>query len=84
MHAFLGHIREMVKANTPATAGHLSAQLNPVLRGWAHYHRHVVSQVTFNKVDTAIFKRLWSGATRRHPKKSRRWVAKKDCRTHKG
>src|SRR5256712_48461 len=76
-HIFLGHIREMVKANKQATAGHLIAQLNPVIRGWANYHRHVVSKVTFNKVDTAIFKSLWSWATRRHPKKSRRWVAKK-------
>src|SRR5712664_34223 len=84
MYTFLGHIREMVKANKQATAGHLIAQLNPVIRGWANYHRHVVSKVTFNKVDTAIFKSLWSWATRRHPKKSRRWVAKKYFRTHKG
>ena len=74
----------MVKANKPATAGHLIAPLHPVLRGWAHSHRHVVSQVTFNTVATAIVKRLWSGATRRHPQQSRRWVAKKDCRTHQG
>src|SRR6516165_94845 len=74
IHAFLGHIREMVKANKQATAGQLIAQLNPVIRGWANYHRHVVSKVVFNKVDTAIFKSLWSWATRRHPKQSRRWV----------
>jgi RNA-directed DNA polymerase len=81
---FLGHVREMVKANKQTTAGHLIAQLNPVIRGWANYHRHVVSKVTFNKVDTAIFKSLWSWATRRHPKKSRRWGAKKYFRTHQG
>src|SRR5215510_60508 len=81
---FLGHIRERVKANKQTTAGHLIAQLNPVIRGWANYHRHVVSKVVFNKVDTAIFKSLWSWATRRHPKKSRRWVAKKYFRTHQG
>src|SRR6266851_607420 len=45
IHAFLGHIREMVKANKQATAGHLIAQLNPVIRGWANYHRHVVSHL---------------------------------------
>src|SRR5882724_8488350 len=73
-HTFLGHIREIVKANKQTTAGHLIAQLNPVIRGWANYHRHVVSKATFIKVDTAIFKSLWSWATRRHPKKSHRWV----------
>jgi RNA-directed DNA polymerase len=84
IHACLGHIRERVKANKQATAGPLIAPRHPGLRGWANYHRHVVSKVTCNKVDTAIFKRLWAWATRRHPKKSRRWVAKKYFRTHKG
>jgi len=84
VHTFLGHVREMVKANKQTTAGNLIAQLNPRSRGWANYHRHVVSKVVFNKVDTAIFKSLWSWATRRHPKKSRRWVAKKYFRTHQG
>lgn len=82
--AFLGHIREIVKANKQATAGHLIVQLNPVIRGWANYHRHVVSKVTFINVDTAIFKTLWSWATRRHPKKSGRWVAAKYFRTRNG
>ena len=36
IHTFLGHVREMVKANKQATAGHLIAQLNPVIRGWAN------------------------------------------------
>jgi len=82
--AFLGHIREIVKANKQATAGNLIAQLNPVIRGWANYHRHVVSKVTFIKVDTAIFKALWSWATRRHPQKSGRWIAEKYFRTRNG
>src|SRR6266571_9171336 len=38
----LGHIREMVQANKQTPAGTLIAQLNPVLHGWANYHRHVV------------------------------------------
>jgi RNA-directed DNA polymerase len=81
---FLGHVREVVKANKQTTTGNLIAQLNPMIRGWANYHRHVVSKVVFHQVDTAIFKCLWSWATRRHPKKSRRWVAKKYFRTHHG
>jgi len=81
---FLGHIREIVKTNKQATAGHLIAQLNPVIRGWANYHRHVVSKATFINVDAAIFKRLWAWAIRRHPKKSRQWVARKYFRTRQG
>jgi RNA-directed DNA polymerase len=48
------------------------------------YHRHVVSKVTFITADTAIFEVLWSWATRRHPKKSKRWVVRRYFRTRHG
>ena len=35
VQAFLGKVREMIKVNKSATAGHLIVQLNPVIRGWA-------------------------------------------------
>lgn len=41
---FLGKVRQLVKANAQATAVNLIAQLNPMIRGWANYHRHVMSQ----------------------------------------
>ena len=50
-----------MKANKQATAANLIAQLNPVIRGWANYHRHVVSKATFYQVDNAIFKLCGSG-----------------------
>ena len=84
VHTFLGNIRHLVKVNKQATAGHLIAQLNPIIRGWANYHRHVVSKATFIKVDTAIFHTLWSWATRRHPKKPGRWIAQKYFPTRHG
>src|SRR4051794_12207181 len=71
---FLTKVRGIIKANKQATAGHLIVQLNPVIRGWANYHRHVVSKRTFSRVDHAIFRALWQWAKRRHPKKSRRWI----------
>jgi RNA-directed DNA polymerase len=82
--AFLGKVRHIVKTNKQATAGNLIAQLNPVIRGWANYHRHVVSKAIFINMDTAIFKVLWSWAIRRHPKKPGRWVATKYFRTRNG
>jgi RNA-directed DNA polymerase len=51
--------------------------LNPVIRGWAQYHRHVVSAETFQTVDHQIFQTLWRWATRRHPKKGKRWIKDK-------
>lgn len=74
---FLGKIRATIKANQQATAGHLIVQLNPLIRGWANYHRHVASKQTFVAVDNAIFQALWRWALRRHPKKPGRWVKDK-------
>ena len=75
--AFLTKVRTIIKENKQATAGHLILQLNPVIRGWANYHRHVVSKDTFNDVDHAIFETLWWWAKRRHPNKGKKWVKDK-------
>jgi len=82
--AFLRKVREMINVNKAATAGHLIVQLNPVIRGWANYHQHVVSKVTFGRVDSAIFKALWHWAKRRHPEKTRWWVGDKYFRFDSG
>ncbi len=72
--SFLEKVRGIIKASKQATAGHLIVSLNPVIRGWANYHRHASSKRTFSRVDHAIFQALWRWAKRRHPKKSRRWI----------
>lgn len=74
---FLGTSRHIVQVNTQATAGNLLAQRNPVIRGWANDHRHVVRTATCITVDTAICKSLGAWARRRPPKQTSRWVAKK-------
>jgi len=59
VRAFLDKVRGIIWDNKQATAGHLVCQLNRVLRGWARYHRHVVSKATFNSVKAdAITSRL--------------------------
>ncbi|MGH7487613.1 MAG: group II intron reverse transcriptase/maturase, partial [bacterium] len=59
--SFLGLVRERIKANRAASAGELVRMLNPALRGWANYHRHVVSKETYRSVDHQIWKRCGSG-----------------------
>ncbi|MBA3440645.1 MAG: group II intron reverse transcriptase/maturase [Pyrinomonadaceae bacterium] len=73
----LGKVRKIIKDNKQATAGHLIVKLNPVISGWANYHRHVVSKVTFKKVDHAIFKASWQWVRRRHLHKSKAWIKAK-------
>ncbi len=71
---FLRKVRTLIKTSKQATAGNLIVQLNLLIRGWANYHQHVVSKVTFAKVGHAIFKALWRWAKRRHPNKSKQWI----------
>jgi RNA-directed DNA polymerase len=73
-HAFLEKVRGLIDANPTVNQAVLIGLLNPVIRGWANYHRHCVATETFHRVDHEIWRRLWQWAKRRHPKKSRQWV----------
>lgn len=53
------------------------AYLNPRLTGWANYYRHAISKSVFSYVDNSIFRALWRWCCRRHPNKSRYWIADK-------
>jgi len=53
----------------------LIGALNPIITGWTNYHQSVVSKETFSKLDNIVWNMLWKWAKRRHPKKSRSWVA---------
>jgi RNA-directed DNA polymerase len=75
--AFLSKIRQRIKKSRSETAAELISDLNPQIRGWAMYHRHVVSKNVFHDVDHAIFQALWAWARRRHRNKPRRWIKAK-------
>jgi RNA-directed DNA polymerase len=51
--------------------------LNPIITGWANYHQSVVSSEIFHKLDSRIWGMLWHWAKRRHPEKSKHWIADK-------
>ncbi len=55
----------------------LIKKLNQKLRGWANYHRHVVSSDVFRRVDLYVFNQLWRMLYRRHSNKSHKWLVKK-------
>jgi RNA-directed DNA polymerase len=73
----LGKVRAVIKANPQAKAGHLIRQLNPIIRGWANYHRHSASKQTFVKVDGHISRMLWRWARRKHRNQNATWLKKK-------
>ncbi|SOF01924.1 RNA-directed DNA polymerase [Burkholderia sp. OK233] len=79
--AHLDKIREIIKANKTAKQANLIRLLNPVLRGWANYHSHVVAKKTFDRIDHEVWSMLWRWAVRRHPNKGARWVKEKYFKT---
>jgi len=81
---FLGGIRGIIKAALGMSAADLIDWLNPKIRGWSNYHRHVASARVFSCVDYAIFICLWQWARRRHPKKSSGWLKQKYFEQHGG
>jgi RNA-directed DNA polymerase len=77
IRSVLDKVRGIIKANATAKQVNLIHMLNPVLRGWANYHRHVVAKAIFNQVDSAVWVALWNWAKRRHPKQGARWIKAK-------
>ena len=67
-------VRRILKTGISQSQGLVIQRLNPVIRGWANYYRHVVSKKAFDDIDSAIWRLTWNWATRRHPRKSPAWV----------
>ncbi|MGE6569129.1 group II intron reverse transcriptase/maturase [Shewanella vesiculosa] len=77
----LGKIRDKVKGNQTVRPDVLIKQLNPILRGWANYHRHIVAKETFNYIDYRVWKLLWQWSRRRHGNRQKRWIKAKYFKT---
>ena len=75
--SLLATVREVVRENASSTQANLVRLLNPIIRGWANYHRHVVSKARFAWVDHQVWYVLWKWAVRRHPMKPADWVKRK-------
>lgn len=73
MHAFLKKVRDTIRSNRAAKQENMIRLLNPIIRGWAYYHRHIEAGSAYRKVRMALWYSLWRWATRRHPKKSSSW-----------
>lgn len=74
VQAFYGKVKGIISGNKAAKQENLIRLLNPVIRGWAQYHRHQVASDAFSRMDALLFRALWRWAKRRHNKKGARWV----------
>lgn len=77
VQAVLRKVREIIKTHRAAKQATVIAKLNPIIWGWANYHRNQVAHKTFAKVDNDIWWKLWRWMRRRHPGKSTKWMTKR-------
>lgn len=59
----------IIHAGRSWTQDRLIQTLNPVIIGWAQYHRHIVAKETFRKMDFYLWNTLWQWAKRRRHEK---------------
>jgi RNA-directed DNA polymerase len=69
--SIVSRLKEIFRAGLHWPQGELIQTVNPVIRGWGQYYRHVVSKEAFRGIDHAIWRITWNWAQRRHPRQSR-------------
>jgi RNA-directed DNA polymerase len=67
-------MRSEVRALYGANVAAVTKVLPPIIRGWAAYHRVVVSSRTFSSLDDYMWRLLYKWAKHSHPTKPKRWV----------
>src|SRR6267154_2456314 len=77
LKALVQKTRECIKGMLGQKGERLIKALNPIIRGWANYHRHVCSAEAFWTAERIIRYQLLRWARRTHPKKSYGWLKRK-------
>ena len=80
----LQQIKDIIRRHRGAPQEALVAALNPIIWGWALYHRTGVAKRVFTECDMRIFEMLKWWARRRHPRKSWGWCYRRYWRQHNG
>jgi RNA-directed DNA polymerase len=68
-------LKEIIVKHRGSQAAVLIQNLNPVITGWANYHRHACSKRTFYKIDRIVWRNIWNWARRRHNNLGNRKIA---------
>lgn len=77
VQTFLQTVKETFRKHRSSKAEALIRDLNTKIRGWANYHKHVVSSVIFGYVDNYIWNEMWRWMRNRHRNKGAHWLMKK-------
>ena len=67
-------VKTICRSSGRLTQAQLIDRLNPVLRGWANYHRHIISGRTYAEINNFMWLRLRRWCKNRHPRKTGVWI----------
>lgn len=73
-----------IKDNQTAKQEDLIRKLNEITIGWANYHHSTCAKKSYSTIDHRTWEMLWKWAKRRHPNKSKSWIANKYWKIHRG
>lgn len=73
---FKNHLKEEFKKLRGQNQTAVISRINPIIRGWANYHKSVVSKEVMNNLDNFIFHKLARWGKRQHSKRSWKWIVK--------
>lgn len=74
--SFLSKVRTIIKSCHGWKTEDMIRKLNPVIRGWAYYHRFIHSYRVFWIAGKTIFQALQRWMRRRHPENGYGWLIK--------
>lgn len=69
--------KAIIKASRGNAAWKMIKQLNPIIRGWAQYHRYVAAGETFWQIDHLIFQHIWRWAKSNHRNQGMHWIRRR-------
>ena len=73
-------VRSITRRSTNQSLSLLLHRLNPVLRGWANYHRHGASSKTFSYLSAFTWRRVWCWLCHKHRKTGMRQLQRRHLR----
>ncbi len=74
LQAFKEKVKSIIKQGRGWKAESLIDKLNPVIRGWANYHRNIQSYQAFCEIHDIINNALFKWAKRGHSNKTQKWI----------
>ena len=81
VQGFLDKVRAIINSHKGHSAERLISTLNPIIRGWANYHRYSVCTRVFFRVDHIISGALFRWIRKRNQNKPKSWIVRKHFRS---